>query len=160
MGYFINWVNIMTTYNRFQGDLAIKLTPDGADIPFIGGQPVMDQGLENVVTISLFTKPGWWGNDLEIEENKKIGSNYERERIAIDIQTINDVVDDANLALDGMRKNLVSKLDITATNPRSNEIKTAIKIYPPGKDAEELLFLSNGTNWINQAQNPAHERYE
>lgn len=147
--------------NRFQGDPAIKLTPDGAKMKFIGGQPIMDQGFDNAVQISLFTKPGWWGNDLVIEDNKKIGSTFQEQRTIVDIQTINDYTDAAKLALNWMiDNNIASKIEINVTNPNMNYIKTSIFIYPPGQDASKLLFLQNGINWISQAKNPAYERLE
>ncbi|GAH42746.1 unnamed protein product [marine sediment metagenome] len=146
--------------NRFQGDPAIKIEMDGATMKFIDGQPVLDQGLENAALISLFTKPGWWGNTLEQDENKKIGSNFERQRTIVDVQTINDVNDDADAALKSMKDSgLVSKFDITVTNPYTDQIYVGIIFYPPGQDAQELLLLKNGMNWINQAKNPAHERF-
>ena len=146
------------SYNRFQGDPAVKITENGARMKFIGGQPVMDQGLENAVQISLFTKKGWWGNFL-LGENEKIGSNFESIRVVVDIQTINDYRDDAVLALKWMTDvGLASKIDVTVTNPYINQIWTKIIITPPGQDAMELLFIKNGLNWILQAQNPAHER--
>lgn len=151
----------MGCFNRFQGDPAIKLTPGGADMKFIGGQPVMDQGIENAAIISLFTKPGWWGNSLITENNKKIGSKFQQQRTIIDIDTINDYTDDATIALQWMvNSRLASKVDITVTNHRGDEIKTDIKIYPPGQTLRQLLFLKNGLNWIAQSCNPAHERYK
>jgi len=149
------------TFNRFQGDPAIKITESGASMKFIGGQPVMDQGLENAVTISLFTKPGWWGNALIRDDNKKIGADFERVRVTVDLQTINDYADAARQALKWMKdSNLASRVEVTVTNPRTDWIKTQIDIYPPGQDLQSLLFLKNGLNWISQAVNPAHKRYE
>lgn len=147
-------------YNRFQGDPAIKITEQGATMKFIGGQPIMDQGLENAVIISLFTKRGYWGNALEQDENKKIGSDFERQRTIVDIQTINDVRDDVNVALQWMKDvNLVSKIEVDVTNPYTDQIWVNIKLYPPGQDVQELLFFKNGVNWISQAKYPAHERF-
>lgn len=149
------------TYNRFQGDPAIKITENGATIEFIGGQPIMDQGLNNAVLISLFTKNGWWGNVLEKDENKKIGSEYEKQRTIIDIKTINDIRDAAEKALQWMKNiKLSSKIDVSVSNPISNQIFTKITIHPPGTDKKELLFIKNGLNWISQAINPAHERFK
>jgi phage gp46-like protein len=145
--------------NRFQGDPAITLTPDGARMKFRSGQPEMDQGLENAALISLFTEPGWWGNDLSSRDEEKIGSDYDRIRTIIDIQTLNDYRDAAELALAWMRDTgIASKIDVTVTNPSANQIKTAVIVSPPGRDSEKLLFLKNGMNWINQATNPAHTR--
>lgn len=121
----------------------------------------MDQGIENVVTISLFTKKGWWGNALIKDKNKKIGSDFEQVRTTVDIQTINDYREAAEKALAWMRTvNLASSLDIRVINPRTDWIKTGISVFSPGKDVQEFLFLKNGLNWLSQAKNPAHERME
>lgn len=147
--------------NRFNGDPCIKITENGAKMKFIDGQPIIDKGLENAVQISLFTKPGWWGNSLVRDTNKKIGSNYERQRIIIDVDTLNDVRNDAIQALQWMLDvKLASKIDIEVFNPNTNYIKTYVKISPPGQDIKQLLFYSNGISWVNQAIDPAHERME
>jgi len=149
----------MTTFNRFQGDPAIQITEQGASMTFKGGQPVMDQGLENGVIISLYTKKGYWGNTLLRKDSQKIGSNFSEPRTIVDLETINDYTDDARTALRWMKtENIASKIDINITNPYNDQIYTDIKITPPGQDTQELLFFKNGINWINQAQNPAHER--
>jgi phage gp46-like protein len=148
------------SFNRFQGDPAIRITDSGASMEFIGGQPVMDQGLENAVIISLFTKKGFWGNTLVTEESKKIGSDFEKIRTIINIQTINDYTDSINNALKWMKDSgLVNKIDVNVTNPTADQINAKIILYPPSQDALELLFIKNGLNWIQQAQNPAHERF-
>ncbi len=146
--------------DRYSGDPAIHITEQGASITFIGGQPVLDQGLENPVTISLFTKKGWWGNTLVTEAAKKIGSDYQQIRTIVDVQTINDVRDAAKLAIQWMRDNgIISKADIAVTNPRLDNIETAIIIYPPGQDLIKFLFTKNGLHWVGQTLYPAHERY-
>lgn len=147
------------TYNRFQGDPAVKITEHGARMKFVGGQPVMDQGLENAVQISLYTKKGWWGNTLLKNENQKIGSDFQSVRVVQDVQTINDYRADAELALKWMQDEvLASKITVTVTNPYTNQIWTNITIEPPGQDAQSLLFIKNGMNWIFQATNPASDR--
>ena len=147
--------------SRFQGDPAVQITQDGADMKFIGGQPVMDQGFENAAQISLFTDQGWWGNVLQRDESKKIGSDFpavQREPIT-DIRTINDYTDAAERAFKWMRDTGVArKITVTVTNPRVNYVITRVEITPPGGDDEQLLFIKNGINWISQAQNPAHGR--
>lgn len=149
----------MIANNRFQGDPAVDITPDGACMTFRGGQPVMDGGFHNAVLISLFTKPGWWGNSLETEESKKIGSNYERNRVIQDIQTINDIVDDAKQALKWMiDKNIAEKIEIEAVNTKLNNLDIKILIKPLGSTIQEFLLTENGLSWINQALNPASER--
>ena len=148
-------------YNRFQGDPAVTITEDGAKMKFINGQPVMDQGLENAVLISLFTKKGYWGNALITEESKKIGSDVEVTALEpiVSIQSINNMTDAIDKALSWMTDTKLSQEnEITVTNPTSNNLKATIKITPPGRDSQTLLFLKNGLNWIAQAQNPASER--
>jgi len=149
----------MIAFNRFQGDPAIKITSDGASMTFIGGQPVMDQGLNNAVLISLFTKPGWWGNTLFRKDTEKIGSEYQKTRTIIDVSTITDVEQSANDALQWMNNlSLVSNIDITAINPYGDQIVTSINIFPPGQDSQEFVFTQNGLAWIGQTFYPAHER--
>jgi phage gp46-like protein len=146
-------------FNRFQGDPALQITPDGADLCFMAGQPVMDQGLNNAAIISLFTRPGWWGNDLMDTESQKIGSEFEQQRTIVDVDTLNDVIDAARSSLKWMTDTgLASSVDVVVTNPRMDFINTRIRINPPGIDATELLFTKNGLSWIGQATNPATGR--
>lgn len=151
----------MTIYNRFAGDPAVTITPDGAKMKFINGQPVVDQGLENAVLISLFTRRGYWGNSLISEESKKIGSDVEVTALEpiVSIQSVNNMTDAIDRALKWMTDTKLSQdNDITVTNPSSNNLRATIKITPPGRDSQTLLFLKNGLNWIGQALNPAHTR--
>lgn len=148
-------------YNRYAGDPAVTITPDGAKMKFINGQPVMDQGLENAVLISLFTKKGYWGNALITEESKKIGSDVEVTALEpiVSIQSVNNMTDAIDRALKWMTDTKLSQEnEITVTNPSSNNLKATIKITPPGRDSQTLLFLKNGINWIGQAHNPASGR--
>ena len=150
------------TYNRFSGDPYVKITPDGATMKFIGGNPVMDQGIENAVNISLFTKKNWWGNILFTTEAQKIGSDFEitTQKPVIALQTINDFTDAANKALKWMSDTkLARKINVVVTSPRSDFVSVNIGIEPPGKDKQELSFTKNGSNWISQAESPAHERF-
>lgn len=48
----------MLTYD---GDLQLLPQPDGGEITWRNGQPVMDAGLMTAVYISLYTDSGWWG---------------------------------------------------------------------------------------------------
>lgn len=148
-------------FNRFQGDIAVKITDSGAKMQFINGQPVTDQGLENAVLISLFTKRGYWGNSLISEESKKIGSDVEVTSLEpiVSIQSVNNMTNAIDIALKWMTDTKLSQdNDITVTNPSSSNLRATIKITPPGRDSLTLLFLKNGLNWIAQAQNPASER--
>lgn len=145
--------------SRFQGDPAITITDAGASMTFRGGQPIMDSGLENYVLISLFTLPGWWGNALVTDPNKKISSNFSRPRTHIGVRTVNEYGDEARSALRAMTESgLSSKIDVEVVNPRADAIVASITIHPPGQDVRTLLFTKNGTAWIEQALDPAHGR--
>jgi len=148
--------------NRYQGDPAITITQDGAKMYFIGGQPVMDQGLQNPVLISLFTKPGWWGNKFFTEDSKKIGSDYEdtcNEPI-VALSSINNITDATDKALKWLKDiKLAKDINISVTNPRTNQISVAILITPPSDDISKLLFLKNGMSWVMQALDPAYKKF-
>ncbi|HUX59717.1 MAG TPA: hypothetical protein VMV32_00280 [Ignavibacteriaceae bacterium] len=141
--------------NRFEGDPKIIVTQDGWDLQYKGGQPVMDQGIENIVTISLLTKEGWIGN-IFLTEKQKIGSRV-RELAAgtITISKLNDIRQAAEKTLDvDVFGNVIS----TVTNPVSSYVKLNILIQPKGSDIQELTLQKNGQNWINQAGDPAYRR--
>lgn len=140
----------------FQGDPAIKLTADGADLVFKGGQPVMDPGLENQVQISLFTREGWPGNFLLPEENQ-IGSGVEL--AAEKPITLSSLIGVENAVRIALAAPIFGKTAVVASNPESYRTTVLIRIEPPGGTPEEILLLKDGQNWINQAQNPAHKRF-
>ena len=143
--------------SRFQGDPAVKITANGAEMVFKGGQPVLDQGLHNAVLISLFTKPGYWGNSI-LPESQQIGSEYEQQRTIIDIQTIDDINRLAEDALSWMTETgLASEIEVETTIP-AGQVMTNIRIKPPGEDIQNFIFTANGQNWISQATNPASEQ--
>lgn len=135
--------------SRFSGDPKIYLTPSGAEITFKGGQSVMDHGLENLATISLFTAPGWWGNSLIDDKDKKIGSNFEETALgSITLQKLADIKQSYEKSLDNPAFGTV---DAEVTNPQSRRIDVNGVITPPGEDPQKLILTRNGQNWINQA---------
>lgn len=142
--------------DRFDGDPRLFLDADGAFLDFQGGQPVMDPGVENLALIGLHTKPGWWGNSLIDDPEKQIGSDFEETaRGAITLSSLNDIRQAAEKAL---ADPAFGRIEVDVTNPVSNRIDVTNRINPPGKDILELTVSSNGLNWIEQADNPAHRR--
>ena len=140
----------------FDGDPYITIDEDGAEFLFIGGQPVMDQGLENHVNIALLTEPGWWGNDLEIQDSRKISSKYLGEsRKPINRQMLLDTTKAAESDVAGDEFELV--LAVTR-NRISQQVDTVIVYTPTSRDPETLLLTRSGQNWISQRDNPAHEQ--
>jgi phage gp46-like protein len=146
-------------FDRFQGDPALFLEENGAYMVFKGGQPVMDQGLENATKISILTKEGWWGNDLETEESKKIGSNYQDIGLEpITLNNLTDLEESAARALKWMTEKGLAVFDISVNNPNGNRRDCTILIQLPGKELQTFLLTENGLLWKAQAEFPAHER--
>jgi phage gp46-like protein len=142
--------------NGFQGDPYIVITNNGATFVYKGGQPVLDEGIENQALISLFTKKGWPGNYLYDNEAERIGSDFEElSRGAITLSKLALIEKTAENALDA---EIFGTVTATATNPESWIVAVRILIEPPGGREFELNLVSNGQNWINQADNPAHKR--
>ena len=141
--------------NRFEGDPKIIVDQDGWDMQFKGGQPVMDRGLENVVTLSLLTKEGWVGNYF-LTEKQKIKSKVRKLAAgAITISKLNDIRQEAEKDLDvDVFGNVIAEV----RNPVSSYVNLDILIQPPGSDIQKLTLQKNGQNWINQAGDPAYGR--
>jgi len=141
----------------FQGDPRIFIDEDGAYLAFVGGQPVMDRGIENYVLISLFTRPSWAGN---IFLKEQIGSDYlDSLNNAITRTMLINVENAAERALKPMIDNgLVAAIDIDVRNPRSMEIVTTITIIQPSQETSKIQLIINGIKWHFQAVDPAHRR--
>lgn len=139
--------------NRFEGDPKLIVNNEGWDLQYTGGQPLMDQGLENVVTIQILTKEDWIGN-IFLTEKQKVGSDVrELSSGAITISKLNDIRQALEKALD---IDAFGDVEALVTNPVSSYVKLNILIKPPGRDINQIIIEKNGQNWINQALNPAH----
>jgi len=140
----------------FSGDPKLVLTPNGSKLVFKGGQPVMDQGLENLALISLFTKKDWVGNAFIADPNKKIGSDFEETaNQPITLASLNALAMSAEKAL---KNPAFGKITVEITNPNSHRLNVKITIEAPGSDIKTLILTKNGQNWINQNLNPAYRR--
>lgn len=140
----------------FSGDPKLVMTPDGSKFVFKGGQPVMDQGLENLALISLFTGKGWVGNVFEPDPDKKIGSDFEdTANQPVTLSSLNAIALAGEKALDNPA---FGKLAVDVANPNSYRVDVAITIESPGQDAKTLILTKNGQNWVNQNINPAYRR--
>ena len=140
--------------DRFQGDPALSLGPDGSTLTFRGGQPVMDQGIENQVQISLFTAADWPGNFLLGPDNQ-IGSKFEKTaRAPFTVAGLARVEQAAKTALAAP---IFGVIEALAINPESWRLDVGIIVGPPG-DRKTILLTRNGQNWFNQAANPASEQ--
>lgn len=139
----------------YHGEPRLILTDDGVTMKWVGGQPIMDAGLENMALISLFTE-SWAGNDLFDNQDQKIGSDFvPQTRKPITLQSLNDIRDSAEKAL---KNPVFGKITIIVENPKSYRLKVTITLEPPGQDIKILVLSKNGLNWISQAFDPAYRR--
>lgn len=142
--------------DNFSGDPKLCLNVDGSRLTFRGGQCVMDQGLENLALISLFTSPGWSGNVLFQDVNQKIESDFESvSRQPITVSMFNDLRQAAERALINPA---FGNVTVIVTNPNSYRLNVLITIEPPGQDIATLLLTRNGENWLLQNSNPAYSK--
>lgn len=152
----------MTTqakYDPYQGDVKKILTARGATVQFRGGQPLMDQGVENAAMYSLFSR-SWFANVFFQNPDQKLESKFEEEHEKpITLKQLLNIEDAAQKALAWMlSQNIASKIDVETTAGETGKIKTAIQIKPPEGDLTELLITKHGQNWLAQAAYPANEK--
>jgi phage gp46-like protein len=142
----------------YQGDPKVTITADGSEMTFVGGQPIMDQGLENDAFIGLFTKKGWCGNIFFSDPNQKIGSDFEDvANQTITVTSLNDSANAAQKALQPMiDSGVASNVIAQASNPEGKQLQVAVLIEPPGRDLNVLLLNKNGPNWVSQKIDPAY----
>ena len=128
------------------------LTPNGADLDYEGGQPVMDQGLENQVLISLFTRPGWCGN-LFLPPGQRIGSDFEDTCSSpITLQAL--AADIPQSAARALKSDLIPEVSVTVENPTSWNLRMTIRLA----SGDILTLDRRGMLWAQQASNPASGR--
>jgi len=131
-------------------DLRMTLTADGSSLTFVGGQPIMDDGLENLVLISLFTGRGWCGNKVL---KVPIGSDFEQScNQPITLRSLNEIRNAAERALVSP---LLGKVTVSVSNPANNRLMVTVLVERTGV---ELSLLREGGNWWFQDNDPAHRR--
>lgn len=115
------------------------------DLSISGGQPVMDEGLENAVYLSLFSGPSWWGNILAADASERYESKLESlYRRTLTNQTRLDAEKYAADALAWMTaERTADKITVTAVILAVNVLGLHIKIDQPS-GATELRY---GINW-------------
>lgn len=127
-----------------EGDPRLYSTGSGSDIVVANGQPEMDEGLENAVYISLFSSPGWWGNEVS-SEAEKLGSEFETiaRRTLTNAARI-DAEEYARGALAWMLDaGAASLIEVSATIPSVGMLGLEILIARPAGD----VVLRYEVNW-------------
>jgi phage gp46-like protein len=150
----------MTTGYIYQGDPRVIMDADGSDMPFVGGQPIMDQGLENAALMSGLTDADWPGNAILTNPAQKFTSKVETvAQQALTLSNLNSLSAAWRAALQWMiDTNIAASIDATTVNPVGSQRETTIVITPPSGETEIVLLTQAGLNWIAQQQNPASGR--
>lgn len=139
--------------DRFSGDPRIIIEPNGARFDWRDGQPTMDQGLENLCNISLFTDAGWCGNTF-LAPDSQIGSDFEAlcHTGGITLSRLADIEDAATRAL---KTPALGMIKATVTNPTSDQIRL---VTSTGPGSLSLEATRAGGLWKSQATDPAYRR--
>ena len=155
----INIYKKPTGYN-FDGEPLIIVGADGTTFEFRGGQPVMDAGLENWVTIALFTKPGWWGNYILETENQVGDSDFDDLiKSSITQEMLIESEKEARRALKTLVSSGVSSgIDVEIEPQSGFGINLIVKVNKPDGTSETLIYQKYGINWLRQASDPANAR--
>jgi phage gp46-like protein len=155
------------TIVQYQGDPRLFLNGEGSELIWRGGQCIMDQGLENTVDISLFTRldpktspRGWAGNYLFNDITQHVGSRFEEVADRpITFSGLTDVSDAAKQALEWLiDAGLAKSIEAETTNPRYEWLRVEVRITRPDLTDQEIVLLKNGQNWLYQTSDPAHGR--
>ena len=151
----------MTAYDRTQGDPKLFLIDDGdgADLVFLGGQPIMDSGLENAVLISLFSSAEWFGNAFASPSSRIESRFYPLTLKPITVSRLAELERAVKADLKGLvSTGAISEPFVRASNPTGDRLLVEIRISPPGAEAEVILLSRYGANWSGQTTNPASAR--
>lgn len=148
----------------YQGDPKMVLGPDGSKFVYRDGQPVMDQGIENSVSIDLGTKSrgehshtnGWAGNNLFLNPDERIGTDYQEyfENMPITLSSLAQGELQAKAALSGK---IYGDVQSTVSNPETSKVINEIIIQAP---SGTFKFYTDTISqlWQFQAVYPANER--
>ena len=144
-------------FDLFQGDPRLVLTPDGVDLEYQGGQPVMDQGVENHVLISLFTRAEapdtgepWCGNAFQPSASK-LGSDFEAR--ASQPITLAGLALVERAAASALSSPLFGAATVAVTNPVADYLDVRIQA-----GAGAMNVRGNRDAWTVQALFPAAAR--
>lgn len=135
----------------YDGDPKLYLEGDTFDLNIAAGQPDMDEGLENAVSISLFSVGDYWGNAIASSEAEKVGSDFEdllgqplTNRTRLDVEAR------ASAALAWMKEaGMAESIIVAASIPSVGWLILEVKITKPGGASAAPLKYS--INWATMA---------
>jgi len=142
----------------FQGDPRLVMGPNGTTLKFIGGQPVMDAGLENYILHRLGVKEGWVGNYLFPETVNQLGTDFEEVTSgAITMRKITDIEKAGERVLAKLvETGFAESISVEVSNPTGNNLDMKVVIKRPEQDAEILSLSRVNLVWSSQLNDPAH----
>lgn len=148
----------------YEGDPKLILGPDGSRFEYKGGQPVMDQGVENSISIDLGTKSkgqdshqnGWAGNFLIRDPEQRIGTDYQ-ETVENQPITLAGFAIVEQSAVRALRGRIYGTVTARASNPSTDKVLNQILVEAPA-GAFEFRTETFSQLWQFQAIYPANER--
>jgi len=138
---------------RTQGDPKIYMLPNGIEIRYQGGQPIMDGGLENMVLILLFTEKGWPMNKV-LHLSEQIVSDYLSEcRKPITITQIRNIEVSAEDALKPIENNGIGTITgLSVRMSSGNIVNLTFIVNPPSGNTQVFNISGFGRNWELQKE--------
>ncbi len=135
-----------------EGDPKLFLAASGVDIHFENGLPIMENGLENIVAISLFTEQGYALNRIARDAETEIGSTFiEESRKSITRTQLSIIEDSAVKALSwAVESGIFSEVSAKMIYGGSSGYILTITVTPPTGPQRNLSFIRNGENWTEQ----------
>jgi len=134
----------------FSGDPKLILGPGGATLQFSGGQPLMDQGIENQALLALFTDSSWIGNMILPAANQT-GSKFESQ-VQGQALTLTGLSKIQDMATKALASPVFPELSVAVTNPVSDRVRLVVTAGP---GQAPLSLQKYGPNWQAQATTPA-----
>lgn len=148
----------------YEGDPKIILGPNGSRFEYKGGQPVMDRGIENSISIDLGTKAkgrnrhqnGWIGNHLLRDPEQRIGTDYQDTFENVPI-TLAGLATGEQAAKKALTNKIYGEITSEVTNPDTDKRINKILVNAPS-GAFEFFTETFSQLWQFQAIDPANER--
>jgi len=149
----------MTTFDPRQGDLGLFQTLDGGDLRVVNGEPVMDQGLEAAVYLSLegAGATDWWANEY-YPQAQQIVSRFAKFRqsrsLTSGVITISEDLIKQDLTWLVSEK-VASKVDVSMVAVSRNRVEITVVVEIDGKAFKLSPFQ---LNWQAQESYPLNQR--
>jgi len=144
--------------DTFDGDIALFNNRTHGEMNIKDGQATMDQGLETMVFISLFSgaKGEFWGDNLNVDSAFHLGGEFEKlsETITSTPENVLSMIEAIKNDLKWMKTSGIAiNIIVNAQIINSKQVDFSIEIFRPGEVIAVNINFSN--NWDGQFSNPA-----